>query len=202
MKLEMSKNHKKKYNITNIAIEKIPYIKIKNVEEKQNRIINNLTKAVLNISKNENNSNEVSITYDMKPNKKSDKILGIALGTSDEVDPLSDTTSCHIITSKSDCVVVSLHNHPSLSIVSLTDINFFLEYESICIMVIISNLGKISYLQKCNEYNKNKAIKYLNSLKKKHKMYVDEKGWYEAAIGLVKEFLKNCKKYGIEYRKR
>ena len=126
MILKMSKNRKKKYKIPEIAIKKIAKIRIKYISEVHNMIINNLAKEVLSISKNDNNSNEVSITYDMNPTKKGDKIIGVALGTIDEVDPFSDSTSYHIITSKKDCAVVSLHNHPSLSIISLTDINFFL----------------------------------------------------------------------------
>ena len=69
-------------------------------------------------------------------------------------------------------------------------------------MVVISNLGKVSYIIKNEEYNTKKAITYLNSLKKKHKKSIIDKGWHDAAIDLVKEFLKNCKKYGIEYKKK
>lgn len=202
MILKMSKNRKKKYKIPEIAIKKIAKIRIKYISEVHNMIINNLAKEVLSISKNDNNSNEVSITYDMNPTKKGDKIIGVALGTIDEVDPFSDSTSYHIITSKKDCVVVSLHNHPSLSIISLTDINFFLAYSSIKIMVVISNLGKVSYIVKNEKYNSKKAITYLNGLKKKHKKSIIDKGWHDVAIDLVKEFLKNCKKYGIEYKKK
>lgn len=202
MILKMSKNRKKKHKISGMAIKKVGNIKIKDISDAHNMVINNLAKEVLLISKNDNNSNEVSITYDMSPTKKGDKIIGVALGTVDEVDPLSDSTSYHIITSKKDCVVVSLHNHPSLSIISLTDINFFLGYSSIKIRVVISNLGKVSYINKNVKYNSKRAIVYLNALKKKHKKYIPDKGWNDAAIDLVKEFLKNCKKYGIEYKKK
>ena len=99
MILKMSKNRKKKYKISEIAIKKISKINIKVISDVHNKVINNLAKEVLNISKNDNNSNEVSITYDMNPTKKGDKIIGVALGTIDEVDPLSDSTSYHIIPS-------------------------------------------------------------------------------------------------------
>ena len=42
------------------------------------------------------------------------------------VDPLADPQTYHLIMKSQECAVVSLHNHPSLSLVSLIDIRFFL----------------------------------------------------------------------------
>ena len=51
MILKMSKNRKKKYKIPEIAIKKIAKIRIKDISEVHNMIINNLAKEVLSISK-------------------------------------------------------------------------------------------------------------------------------------------------------
>lgn len=52
--LEMSKEHFQKVSITDIAIEKVPYIKYHGLSEKQCEIIQLLAKEVLAISKEEN----------------------------------------------------------------------------------------------------------------------------------------------------
>lgn len=201
-KILKAKDHKKKHYITVQAIKKIPKVKFADIEDNHCKVINELAKNVLLISKNENNSNEVSITYNMLPKKGDTRIIGICLGTVDTVDPLSDTVSCHIITSQKECAVVSLHNHPSLTIISLSDINFFLDFASIKLMVVISNNGKLSYLHKSNKYNSKKAITLLNKLKKEHAKSIPEKGWHDASLDLVKEFLKSAKRLGIDYKKR
>lgn len=101
---------------------------------------------MLLISKNENNSNEVAITYEMDSRKRiqdGEDYIGVALGGEHEVDPLSSTISYHLVSSAKECVVIVLHNHPSLS-----DVQFLLRYERIKMMVVVTNLGSISYLVK------------------------------------------------------
>lgn len=68
-------------------------------------------------------------------------------------------------------------------------------------MVIISNNGKLSYLQKTEKYDYKKVIAYLNKLKKKHIKNISIKGLRKASLDLVKEFLKSAKKHGIHYNK-
>ena len=59
-------------------------------------------------------------------------------------------------------MVIVLHNHPSLSAFSLTDIQFLLRYESVKMMVVVTNLGNISYLVKTMKYNYEKAVMLFN----------------------------------------
>lgn len=49
--------------ITDEAIKKVPRIAYKNIPESEYNTIQELAKNVLQISKDENNSNEVAITY-------------------------------------------------------------------------------------------------------------------------------------------
>lgn len=84
-----------------------------------------MAKNVLKISKEENDSNEVAITYSLDSVKlieQGERYIGIALGSEYDVDPLSDTTAYHLISSTEECMVIVLHNHPSLSDFSLTDV--------------------------------------------------------------------------------
>lgn len=111
------------------------------------------------ISKNENNSNEVAITYEMDSRKRiqdGEDYIGVALGGEHEVDPLSSTISYHLVSSAKECVVIVLHNHPSLS-----DVQFLLRYERIKMMVVVTNLGSISYLVKGESMITKKRLYYL-----------------------------------------
>lgn len=63
--LEMAKKRDHKIMITDEAIRKVPRIKYKNIPENEYDTIQELARNVLRISKNENNSNEVAITYEM-----------------------------------------------------------------------------------------------------------------------------------------
>ena len=53
-------------------------------------------------------------------------------------------------------------NHPSLSAFSLSDIQFLLRYETVKLMVIVTNLGNVSYLVKNSKYYFEKAVVLLN----------------------------------------
>ncbi len=121
--LEMAKKRDHKIMITDEAIRKVPRIKYKNIPENEYDTIQELARNVLRISKNENNSNEVAITYEMNSMK-------------------------HIQNGEDYIGVAVLHNHPSLSDFSLSDVQFLLRYESIKMMIVVTNLGSISYLVK------------------------------------------------------
>ena len=153
--LEMAKKRDHKIIITDEAINKIPRIKYRGIPESEYDNLWDLAKNVLKISKEENDSNEVAITYSLDSVKlieQGERYIGIALGSEHDVDPLSDTTAYHLISSIEECVVIVLHNHPSLSDFSLTDVQFLLRYDNVKMMVVITNLGSISYLVKNKKY--------------------------------------------------
>ena len=114
------------------------------------------------------------------------------------VDPLADPQTYHLIMKSQECAVVSLHNHPSLSLVSLMDIRFFLCYRSIKLLIIITNLGSISYLVKSDKYDYIAAINFVNNIIKMHNAADNIKGYQKA----VRYFLSNCYKVGIIYEDR
>lgn len=153
------------------------------------------------ISKNDNNSNEVAITYSME---SSDEIqsgsdyIGVALGSEHEVDPLSSTTAYHLISSAKACVVIVLHNHPSLSDFSLSDIQFLLQYPSVKMMVVVTNLGSISYLVKGSRFVYEKAVELFNQAVNLNNEAKSLKDLQKAAD----YYLRNCYKAGIEYDDR
>ena len=196
IKMSNKKNHK--INITDVAINKVKIIKFEEIPKEEHIIIYNLAKMVLEISKENNNSNEVSITYKIGTNIKDlESSIGVQFGNEYEVDPLGNTTSYHLIKGQNDCVVVLLHNHPSLSSFSLDDIYFFLSYHTIKMMVLVSNKGNIYYMVKNKKYDIDKNILLLNKTGEEYNKSKSLKKKLEA----INIFLKGCKKNGIIYKK-
>ncbi len=199
--LKMAKKRDHKIMITDEAINKIPRIQYKDIPESEYDNLWDLAKNVLKISKEENDSNEVAITYSLssaKLIKLGEKYIGVALGTEHDVDPLSNTTAYHLISSAKECVVIVLHNHPSLSDFSLSDIQFLLKYETVKMMIVVTNLGSISYLVKRKNYNFEEAVALFNEAVDKNNRANNLKDLQDAAA----YFLKNSYNIGIDYDNR
>ena len=199
--LEMSKKRDHKIMITDEAIKKVPRIEYKDIPESEYDIIRSLAQDTLRIAKDENDSNEVAITYSLDSGKrieKGEEYIGIALGGEHEVDPISNTTAFHLLSSAKDCIVVILHNHPSLSDFSLSDVQFLLKYASVKMMVVVSNLGKITYIVKNEKYNYEKAVSLFN---KAVSMNNEAKRLKDLQVA-ADYFLKNCHTVGINYENR
>lgn len=109
-----------------------------------------------------------------------------------------NTVAYHLITVSLECVVIVLHNHPSLSKFSLEDIKFFLRNGTVKMMVVVTNLGSISYLVKKDSYNRKEAIEIYN-----HAVNINNEGNnihdYQKAVSY---FLSNCHEANIVYEDR
>ena len=127
-----------------------------------------------------------------------EEVVGVQFGDEHSVNPLADALTYHLIMSSKECMVVSMHNHPSLSLVSATDIRFFLQYGSIRLLVIVTNLGSVSYMVKSKKYDYRKAVELLNQTIQKYNESTDLKGYQEA----TRFFISNCYKAGIIYEDR
>ena len=88
-----------------------------------------------------------------------------------------------------------MHNHPSVSLISVADMRFFLQYGSIRLLVIVTNLGSISYMVKSRRYDYVKAVRLLNQTIQLHNKASDLKEHQKAA----RYFISNCYKAGIIY---
>ena len=130
--------------------------------------------------------------------QKGEEYIGVALGSEHGVDPISNTTAYHLVSSAEECIVIVLHNHPSLSDFSLSDVQFLLRYASVKMMVVVTNLGNISYLVKGKGYAYEKAVALFNEAVSSNNEAQDLKGLQKAAD----HFLKNCCMVGIDYDNR
>jgi fructose/tagatose bisphosphate aldolase len=199
--LKMAKKRDHKIVITDEAINRVPRIEYKCIPESEYDNIQDLAMNVLKISKDENDSNEVAITYALESSsyiQNKEDYIGVAIGSEHGVDPLNSTVAYHLIKGEGNCVVIVLHNHPSLSDFSLTDIEFLIQYEKIKLMVVVTNLGSITYLVKTDKYNYNKAVDLINTAISMNNEAKNLKELQEAAD----YFLKNCYSVGITYDNR
>ena len=189
-----------KVEITDIAISKVPYIKYREIPEDQYETLQSLAKAVLKISRDENDCNEVAIAYDLDgPQKELDgeEYLAWAKGDEYSVEPMSDTETNHVIVSAKGCVVVILHNHPNLSKISLEDVMFMLRLPTIKMVVAVTNRGAIGYIVKTEDYEKNRLATYklMEEAVERNNRAFDLKQKQDACD----YFLHNCYKVGLIY---
>lgn len=199
--LEMAKKRDHKIRITDEAIERVPLIRYKEIPEEEYPILQMLAKKVLQLSKEENESNEVAITYCMdhtEENREREACFGIDFGDERSADPMRDSYSYHLICKSKECVVISLHNHPSLSKISLVDVRFFLEHPAIKLLTVVTNLGNIYYLVKTKNFSREKAIDLFNEAVSANNKAIGLKALQKAS----EYFLKNCYRTGILYEDR
>lgn len=199
--LEMAKKRNHKIVITDEAIEKVPLIKYKEIPESEYLMLQELAREVLMVSKNENDSNEVALTYSLDYRQliaEGKEFMGVALGDEHSVDPCMNTVAYHLIAVSFECVVIVLHNHPSLSKFSLEDVKFFLRNGTVKMMVVVTNLGGISYLVKKDSYNRKKAIEIYNYAVSIHNEGNNIHDYQKA----VSYFLANCYEANIVYEDR
>ena len=185
-----------KVEIIDIAISKVPFVKYRSIPESHYGVLQELAKEVLRVSRDENDCNEVAITYDLDSPElavKGGKFIAVVKGTEHSVDPLADTDANHIYVSARECVVVITHNHPGLSKISLEDAFYLLIHEAIKMIVAVTNRGSISYLVKTDSYDHLESRKLLREAIKRDK---DAKN-LKQKLDACDYFLNNCFKTGL-----
>ncbi len=190
--LRQAKKRDKKVYITDIAIEKVPYVKYKGMDEEQNEIMQKLARLVLKISKTQNDSNEVAIMWDMA--SRSMEGYGIDRGDEHSVCLGGDPVSYHLLHSEEKVVLVLLHNHPSTRTFSLEDIYLLLERDNVKYMVMVSNQGQIHYIKKEEDFTAKNAGMMYNRIRSEGK----RQGISAYQMSLT--FLKRCNEVGLFYR--
>lgn len=193
--LEQAKRRDRKVYIADIAIEKVPFIEYKGFTDEQNRIMRELAQEVLAVAKDENDSNEVAITCDLGVENPLE-VYGVSFGSEHEVDVRSDTLSNHILVSQKSVAVVLLHNHPSTQTFSIQDIQLFIEFSTIEVMVVVSNQGAVHYLKRDIDYDLKQAVNLFQECVEDLRKDSPLTEIYLAALS----FLAKCSEVGIYYR--
>ena len=75
-----AKKRDKKVYITDIAIDKVPFIQYNGLSDRENQVLYQLARLVLLTSQTENNSNEVAVTCSLDKENPLEEI-GIAFGS-------------------------------------------------------------------------------------------------------------------------
>ena len=187
-----AKKRNKKVYITDIAIEKVPYIRYKGMNEAQNRTMQKLARLMLKIAKTENDSNEVAVTWDMT--SRGVEHYGIDRGDEDGVRLGGDPVSYHLLNSGEKVVLVLLHNHPSTRTFSLEDIYLLIRQDNLKYMVMVSNQGQIHYMKKEEDFNAENAGMMYNNIRSEGKR--QGTGVYQMSL----IFLQRCDEVGLFYR--
>lgn len=187
-----------KIEITDIAISKVPFVKYKEIPEEHYKTLQELAKAVLEYSRKRNNCNETAIVYSLdNPDEtwNEDEVIAISYGDEHQVKPLGSIQSHHIWYIAKRCVLIILHNHPSLSKVSLQDVSFLFGEASVKMIVVVTNRGSINYIVKTDNYDRIKGMKLFNEATKE---LTDDSTLKEIQTA-TDFFLNNCHKAGLIY---
>ena len=190
-----------KITITDLAIQKVPLIEYPGIPNEHYEIIQQIAKSVLTISRDLNECNEVAITYSLDSERlmrEGKEYYGIALGDQTSVDPCDDSTTYHLLNSSSRNVVITVHNHPSVSLLSLADVSFLLEYASVKMIIAVTNLGGIFYLLKTEKYVYDDAVILFRKAANIRAGDTSLRARQEAA----QYFLNHCKSAGLYYGDR
>ncbi len=179
------KNRGKKVFVTDVAIDKVPKIKFKGINDETAGLVQKVHKELLRFAKEQNDSNEVACLLNLKNGNRTEFIKG----DQTSIDILSSAECYHWLRAMPEKSVMLLHNHPGQSYFSDRDIIVFLENESIEAMSIVTNQGKIWTIQKNDSYTFEKAKEAFK------KSITTSNGSYSDAVD---EFLKNGYNYGVE----
>ena len=188
--LEQAKKRDRKIFITESAINKVDFVKPKDFSDTQAFLMMSKNKELLNVAKNQNNSNEVLFIENLDFNNEV-RILG------DEfvVSPAKNPFAVSIIANAKRQSLVYLHNHPSTNTFSIGDIDTFVCERAIKAISVVTNQGEVYILNKLDNYSFDGTRKLLTEIYNSYpEGEIDDKDF-------VKKFLRRCREGGIEYAK-
>ena len=185
--MEQAKKRDHKIFVTDIAIDKVPYISVKGLPIKLCKIIQKEHKEILRISQTENESNEI-LTIMTVDGKHMVRIHGDEF----EVDPSENVEAISLFTRAQPKELMYLHNHPSLNIFSMADIDTFVCESKIVLLSVVTNQGNVYILYKNERYDYTLTRKFLIYLYKKYN---------GASEKMINTFLKQSERVGITYEK-
>lgn len=164
--------------ITESAINRVPFMKLTRLTEKEAKKLQAIHKRLLEESRVHNQSNEVGykMTPDFKPKEtkygSDDKLIFSSVSISPKT--------------------YVAHNHPRNNSYSINDLLFFYENEDVQLLTIVKNNGNIELLDKAN-FDKSK---FKTLVRRNIKKYTSNKGEIDYAK-VVGQTLKEASKKGL-----
>ena len=144
--------------IKDSIIKCLKLVKIETLSGENQMAIHLAHKEILKLSKEKNNSDEVVIIVDLFENK----FLTPEFGNSTFTNIIHLENA--IALDKGDYQRCALcHNHPGCGNFSLNDIREFIICDSIKVITIVTNNGKVMYLVKDKKYVGSKAIEFMKN---------------------------------------
>ena len=182
-----AKKRDRKIMITDVAIDKVPCVKMPNISMQECERIQAAHKRLLRIAQAQNESNEVLAILSFA---NMDEIH--VLGNEDEVNPETDMKARAAFLSSRYGELMYLHNHPSTNIFSMADIDTFITQGGIGLISVVTNQGEVYILHKNHRYTYEKARDLL---------FLIREAVSEDTEKMIDMFLRDCKKAGIDYGK-
>lgn len=162
------------------------FVKPKDFSDTQASLMMSKSKELLNVAKNQNNSNEVLFIENLDFNNEV-RILG------DEfvVSPAKNPFAVSIIANAKRQSLVYLHNHPSTNTFSIGDIDTFVCERAIKAISVVTNQGEVYILNKLDNYSFDGTRKLLTEIYNSYpEGEIDDKDF-------VKKFLRRCREGGL-----
>lgn len=188
MNVEQAKKRDHKIYITDVAIQRVPLVRVKGMSLAESEMLQREHREILRIAKEQNDSNEVLSVFDLSSGSVA-RILGTESGAS----PFNNAVSYSMIINAKRHGLGFLHNHPGTNNLSLADIYTFIQAGEIGLMSVITNQSEVHILRKSDIFDYSKIVK----------LATDAYDEYEAKVishdEAVKRFLKGCKSGGVIY---
>jgi hypothetical protein len=184
------KKRNRPIKITDIAIMKVPRIKLQGFTPDDNRFIQDQHKLLLTIAKEDNDSNEVGILVDII-----NWDTWIIKGNGNEVETRDNPEAYKALKSYRKNQLLFMHNHPSTGTFSGTDFKTFCNNNSLFIITVVGNDGNVRALTKENKFNSENALLYYNNL-----ATIKYKDYKNNGTLAMRELLKNCNDIGLSYK--
>jgi len=174
---------KTKLTITQESIDRVKLIDLDYFDHDECIIIQNLHKELLRLSMRNNDSNEVGILVNL-----CDWSHIVIYGVENGITIKNVPCAKELMTTAPKNSLLFFHNHPNCSVISEKDLESFLISDSILMISVVCNNGRLYFLTKTEFFEKEQAMIYYDSV------------FDSIESGSIKEFFRTCKKVGLQFR--
>ena len=165
-------------------------VRLKGINDEANKDIRRRARDVLRIAKEQNDSNEVMIFYNISSHQKSE----IYSGSESYVSlPKIDK----IFKGSYEKEIILIHNHSSGKTLSYMDWGVFVQVPKLGAIMVVTNMGRIRLLRKEKNFSYDKVEEIINSIKNELGINGDIVG--ELQNQAMEEFLSRARAAGLEY---